>query len=58
MAKSKKLSPGPRPEVQPVARTPGDDLGKTGRPDGTQGQLGTGYETEINVNPLVQKKKK
>jgi hypothetical protein len=55
-------SPGKRPEPRPIPRTPGDDLGKTGRPDGTQGQESTGFEFEIGtggaVNPLVAEKKK
>jgi len=56
MAKKGKLAPGKRP----VPEKPDHDTPKTGRSDGTEGQLGSGFEAEISINPLdprAQKKK-
>ena len=42
----------PKPAPKPVPGKPDRDLKKTGRDDGTQGQLGTGVEQEVSKNPL------
>ena len=49
-----KLSPAPTPKPKPAPRKASDDLSKTGRDDGTQGQVGTGFESEISRNPYAK----
>lgn len=51
-----KLSPAPQPKPKPAPRKASDDLSKTGRDDGTAGQTGLGFESEISRNPLAKEK--